>query len=29
MYHLRSKNTIPSTHKHIQPFPVKLYKKAN
>jgi len=23
------KNTIPSKHKHIQPFPVKLHKNAN
>jgi len=29
MYQLCSKNTIPSKHKHIQPFPVKLDKNAN
>jgi len=26
MYHWCSKNTIPSKHKYIQPFPVKLHK---
>jgi len=29
MYHFFSKNTIPSRHKHIQPFPVKLHKNSN
>jgi len=29
MYHLCSKHTIPSKHKHIQPFPVKLDKNVN
>jgi len=29
MYHLCSKNTIPSKHKYIQPFPVKLHKNIN
>jgi len=26
MYQFYSKNTIPSRHKHIQPFPFKLHK---
>jgi len=28
MYHIYSKNTIPSKHSYIQPFPVKLRKNA-
>jgi len=28
LYHFCSKNAIPTRHKHIQPFPVKLHQNA-